>query len=66
VLGLQVADLGVEELEPGQRIVFSVQDLKTGSWIEHDQVIEVVSEQAAAHGLPVRVAGDRADRNAAD
>src|SRR3984957_4325014 len=36
MLGLQVADLASEALAVGQRLVFSIQDLTTGSWIEND------------------------------
>jgi glucoamylase len=66
VLGLQVADLASGALLAGQRIVFSVQDVTTGRWIEHDRVIEVVAKDAAARGMPVRAAGDLGARAAAD
>jgi glucoamylase len=66
MLGLQVADLASEALAAGQRLVFSVQDQTTGSWIEHDRVIEFVSEKAQAQGMPASAAGSYIDRAAAD
>jgi glucoamylase len=66
MLGLQVADLASESLEAGQRLVFSIQDLTTGSWVEHDRIIEVVSEDTEAQGMLVPRAGGHIDRDAAD
>jgi glucoamylase len=66
MLGLQVADLASEALEVGQRLLFSIKDLKTGSWIEHDRVIEVVSREAEAEEMPASTVGGHIDRDAAD
>jgi glucoamylase len=66
MLGLQVVDLRTEALQAGQRIVFSVQEVATGNWVESDRVIEVVPEQVAAGGMPGPAAGVRAERVAAD
>jgi glucoamylase len=66
MLGLQVADLASESLEAGQRLVFSIQDLTTGSWVEHDRMIEVVAEDTVAQGMLVPRAGGHIDRDAAD
>jgi glucoamylase len=66
MLGLQVADLASEALAVGQRLVFSIQDLTTGSWIENDRVIEVVAEEAQVQGMPASAAVSHIDRDAAD
>jgi len=66
MFGLQVADLASGALAAGQRLVFSIQDLTTGSWIEHDRVIVVVSEQAQVQGVPASAAASHIDRDAAD
>jgi glucoamylase len=58
MLGLYVADLAVETLEAGQRVVFSIQDLTTGTWVESNRVIEVA---VANH-----TAGDATRCSAAD
>jgi hypothetical protein len=58
-----VADLAVETLKAGQRIVFSVQDLKTGTWTERDRVIEVVTAEAAASGVRPGPAVNRSPEN---
>ncbi len=63
MLGLCVADLAVETLKAGQRIVFSVQDLKTGTWTERDRVIEVVTAEAAASGVRPGPAVNRSPEN---
>ena len=52
MLGLQVIDLGCQALEAGQRIVFSIQDLTTGSWVEHDRVIQVIPDHPKDYGTP--------------
>ena len=55
MLGLYVADLAVETLEAGQRVVFSIQDLTTGTWVESDRVIEVaVADHTSATRRVVR------------
>jgi hypothetical protein len=66
MLGLHVADLASEALAAGQRLVFSILDGTTGSWIESDRVIEVVSEEVQAEGMPASAAGSYIDRDAAD
>jgi glucoamylase len=66
MLGLHVADLASEALAAGQRLVFSILDRTTGSWIESDQVIEVVSEEVQAERMPASAAGSYIDRDAAD
>ncbi len=66
MLGLQVPDLASEALETGQRLVFSIQDLTIGNWIENDRVIEVVPEDAATHGMRVQAADRYVERDAAD
>ncbi len=66
MLGLQVADLGSEALEAGQRIVFSIQDLTTARWIENDRAVEVVAADAAAQGMLAPVSVYHGDRAAAD
>ena len=66
MLGLQVADLGSEALQTGQRLVFSIQDLTTGNWIENDRVIEVVEADTAVQGTLVQALGRYVDRAAAD
>jgi glucoamylase len=66
MLGLQVADLGTETLEAGQRIVFSVQDLATGSWVESDRVIEVAPGQTVSQTMSVPVEGRYVGRVDAD
>jgi glucoamylase len=66
MLGLRVADLASEALAAGQRLVFSVQDLTTGNWIEHDRVIEVVAADTAAQGMLVQAADRYVDQDAAD
>jgi glucoamylase len=63
MLGLHVADLASEAPVAGRRLVFSIQDLATGTWFEHDRVIEVVSE---AQGMLAPVGESRIDREAAD
>jgi glucoamylase len=66
MLGLHVADLPSEALEVGQRIVFSIQDRATASWIEHDRVIEIVADDTVVHEMPVAAANRYVDRDAAD
>jgi glucoamylase len=66
MLGLQVADLASEALAAGRRLVFSIQDLTTGSWIEHDRVIDVVADKEQAREMPAAAAGSHIDRAAAD
>jgi glucoamylase len=66
MLGRQVADLPGEALAAGQRLVFSVQDMTTGRWIENDRAIEVVSEDTVAPGTLVPAAGGHIDRDAPD
>ena len=66
MLGLQVADLASEALEPGQLLVFSIQDVTTGNWIENDRVIEVVAEDTAAEEMPGEAEGRYAEQAAAD
>jgi glucoamylase len=66
MLGLQVVDLGTETLEAGQRIVFSVQDLATGSWVESDRVIEVAPGQTVSQTMSVPVEGRYVGRVDAD
>jgi glucoamylase len=66
MLGLQVVDLGTETLEAGQRIVFSVQDLATGSWVESDRVIEVTPGQPVSRTMSVPVEGRYVGRVDAD
>ncbi len=62
MLGLQVVDLGTETLNAGQRVIFSIQDLATGNWVESDRVIEVVSEEAVAEGMRVSTVERQVDR----
>ena len=59
MLGLHVADLGTDTLEVGQRVVFSIQDLATGTWFESDRVIEVVAQDAVASDDTQVVSADR-------
>jgi glucoamylase len=66
MLGLHVADLAVETLEAGQRIVFSIQDVASGNWVEHDRVIEVVAEDITTHAIPARVADRQVEQVLAD
>jgi glucoamylase len=66
MLGLQVADLASEALDVGQRVVFSIQDLTTGNWIENDCVIEVVAADTAADAMLIHAPGRNIDREAAD
>jgi hypothetical protein len=66
VLDLQVVDLTSETLVAGQRLVFSIQDVATGTWFENDRVIEVVSEGAIAQETKAPAAGSQIDREAAD
>jgi glucoamylase len=66
VLDLQVVDLTSETLVAGQRLVFSIQDVATGTWFENDRVIEVVSEGAVAQEMQGSAAGSQIDREAAD
>ena len=66
MLGLHVADLAIEALAAGQRIVFSVQDLATGSWVEDDRAIEVVSEEIVVREVVAQAASSHIDRYAAE
>ncbi len=59
MLGLHVADLETGALAVGQRIVFSVQDLTTGNWVESDRIIEIVAEDAVATPGTVIQSADR-------
>ncbi|HEX3989543.1 MAG TPA: glycoside hydrolase family 15 protein [Acetobacteraceae bacterium] len=64
MLDLQVAEIASDTLAPGQRLVFSIRDLTTGTWFEHDRVIEVVAADAMVQGMPA--AGTHINRAAAD
>jgi glucoamylase len=46
LLGLHVADLATEQLEAGRWIVFSVQELETGLWIERDRTAVIAPDDA--------------------
>jgi glucoamylase len=66
MLGLQVADVASEALGVGQRLVFSIQDLASGTWFEHDRVIEIVAEEKKSQEMPGSAVDSRIDREAAD
>jgi len=66
MLDLQVADLASEMLKPGQRLVFSIQDLTTGNWIESNCMIGVVAKDTTAQGMLAPSLGHNIDREAAD
>ena len=61
MLGLHIADLPSERLNPQQRIVFAVRDLRSGTWSERDHVVAVVANEAsdsAEHLVAPRVAAE--------
>ncbi|MCO6417402.1 glycoside hydrolase family 15 protein [Siccirubricoccus sp. KC 17139] len=59
-LGLHLADLATEGLEVGRRIVFSIQELESGRWIEQDRAIVIASDEAPSSATAPPLARDRA------
>ncbi len=66
MLDLQVAEIASDALAPGQRLVFSIRDLTTGDWIEHDRTIGVISSEVQYQEMPAYAAGNHFERAAAD
>jgi glucoamylase len=59
-LGLHLADLPTERLDVGRRVVFSIQELASGCWIEQDRTIVVAPEDVSSSAAAALLARDRA------
>ena len=69
MLGLHTADLPSEQLDAGQRVVFSVQDLHSGTWTDRDQAVAIASNEPSdcvPRAMAPCVAAESSPRASAD
>jgi len=57
-LGLHFVDLPTEHLDAGRRIIFSVQDLAAGNWIEQDRSIVIAPDDVSFSRISAPITRD--------